>query len=159
MKNNTDQVKVQRLKDLAPLILPEGTPKQKDFSLTENQTAEHVVDAAFRIHKKLGPGLLESVYEAVLAYELKKRGLKVRRHVPVSLVYEEVQFEEGFFADLIVEDKVIIELKSVEELHPSHPKQLLTYLRLADRRLGLLINFGESFIKNGMKRVVNGLKE
>lgn len=159
MKNHISHAKAQRRKDIKDLILRERGVEQHAFSLNENEVAEHIIDCSFRIHKKLGPGLLESVYEAILAYQLTQRGLKVRRQVPVPLIFEEIKFEEGFFADLIVEDKVIVELKSVEALHPSHPKQLLTYLRLADKRLGLLINFGESFIKNGMKRVVNGLKE
>ena len=125
--------------------------------MTENEIAKIVVDAAFQIHKRLGPGLLESVYEIVLAYELKKRGLNVKRQVPVDIVYDDIKFDEGFRADLIVEDKVIVELKSVEKVMPVHKKQLLTYLRLADKRLGLLINFGSELIRDGISRVVNGL--
>ena len=125
--------------------------------MTENEIAKIVVDAAFQIHKRLGPGLLESVYEIVLAYELKKRGLKVKRQVPVDIVYDAIKFDEGFRADLIVEEKVIVELKSVENVVPVHKKQLLTYLRLADKRLGLLINFGAELIRDGISRVVNGL--
>ncbi|MEA1935940.1 MAG: GxxExxY protein [Thermodesulfobacteriota bacterium] len=127
--------------------------------MTENEIAKIVVDAAFQIHKRLGPGLLESVYEIVLAYELKKRGLKVKRQVPVTIVYDDIKFDEGFRADLIVEGKVIVELKSVEKIVPVHKKQLLTYLRLADKRLGLLINFGSELIRDGISRIVNGLKE
>ena len=127
--------------------------------MTENEIAKIVVDAAFQIHKRLGPGLLESVYEIVLAYELKKRGLKVERQMPVAIVYDDIKFDEGFRADLIVEGKVIVELKSVEKVVPVHKKQLLTYLRLADKRLGLLINFGSELIRDGISRVVNGLKE
>ena len=127
--------------------------------MTENEIAKIIVDACYRIHTGLGPGLLESVYEAVLAHELARRGLNVRRQVPVPIVWDGLEFEEGFRADLIVEDKVIIELKSVERVAPVHGKQLLTYLRLADKRLGLLINFGERYIKDGIKRVVNGLVE
>ena len=104
--------------------------------MTENEIAKIVVDVAFQIHKRLGPGLLESVYEIVLAYELKKRGLKVERQAPMAIVYDDIKFDEGFRADLIVEDKVIVELKSVEKVMPVHKKQLLTYLRLADKRLG-----------------------
>jgi len=159
LKNPIPSPVVRRGGEITNFLLRESSEQSRHCSLIENQIAEHVGDAAFRIHRKLGPGLLESVYEAILAYELHKRGLHVSRQVPIPLVYESVRFEEGFYADLIVEGKVIVELKSVEQLHPSHPKQLLTYLRLADRRLGLLINFGESFIKNGMKRVVNGLEE
>jgi GxxExxY protein len=118
-----------------------------------------IVDAAYHIHVKLGPGLLESVYESVLAYELKKRGLNVVRQQPIPVVYDELHFDEGFRADLIVNDLVIIELKSVEKIHPVHKKQLLTYLRLADRRLGLLINFGEALIKDGISRIANNLRD
>ena len=125
--------------------------------MTENEISKQVVDAAFKIHTKLGPGLLESVYEAVLAYELRKRGLRVVRQKPIPVVYEEVQLEEGFRADLIVEDKVILELKSVEAVAPVHKKQVLTYLRLSSLKLGLLINFGEELIKDGISRIVNGL--
>ena len=127
--------------------------------MTENEIGKIVVDAAFQIHKRLGPGLLESVYEIVLSYELKKKGLKVERQQPVAIVYDEIKFDEGFRADLVVEEKVIVELKSVEKVMPVHKKQLLTYLRLADKRLGLLINFGDELIRDGISRVVNGLKE
>jgi len=127
--------------------------------MTENEIARQIVDACYKVHTTLGPGLLESVYEAVLFYELTKRGLKVERQVAVPIMYEDVRLEEGFRADLIVEEKVIIELKSVEKAAPVHKKQLLTYLRLADKRLGLLANFGEALIKDGISRVVNGLKE
>ena len=127
--------------------------------MNENEIAKIIVDAAYQIHVRLGPGLLESVYETVLAHELKKRGLNVARQVPVPVNYDGLQFDEGFRADLIVGDRVIIELKSVENILPVHKKQLLTYLRLTDRRLGLLINFGEALIKNGISRVVNGLTD
>ncbi|MBW4634184.1 MAG: GxxExxY protein [Iphinoe sp. HA4291-MV1] len=125
--------------------------------MSENEIAKEIVDAAYKIHTKLGPGLLESVYETVLAYELERRGLLVVRQQLIPVVYEGVRLEEGFRADLIVEDKVIVELKSVEAVHPVHKKQLLTYLRLANKRLGLLINFGILLIKDGISRVVNGL--
>jgi GxxExxY protein len=127
--------------------------------MTENEIAKEIVESAYKIHTTLGPGLLESVYEAVLAYELAKSGLQVERQKPVPVVYEKVRLEEGFRADLIVSDKVIVELKSVEEVAPVHKKQLLTYLRLTDKRLGLLINFGAAKIKDGITRVVNGLAE
>ena len=127
--------------------------------MNENEIAKIIVDAAFQIHKRLGPGLLETVYEVVLAHDLKRRGLKVKRQVPVAIVYDDIKFDEGFRADLIVEEKVIVELKSVEKVIPVHKKQLLTYLRLADKRLGLLINFGSDLIRDGISRVVNGLKE
>jgi len=122
-----------------------------------NSISGAIVDAAFHIHRTLGPGLLESVYEVVLAHELKKRGLRVERQKPVPIEFEGIRFEEGFRADLIVEDCVIVELKSVEDLSRVHSKQLLTYLRLLDYRLGLLINFGAPLIKDGIRRIVNRL--
>ena len=115
--------------------------------MTENEIAKLIVNSAYKIHTTLGPGLLESVYEVVLAYELEKLGLKVSRQQSIPITYENLKFEEGFRADIIVENKVIIELKSVEEVAKVHKKQLLTYLRLADKRLGLLINFGAALIK------------
>jgi len=127
--------------------------------MTENQIAKEIVDAAYKIHTTLGPGLLESVYEAVMVHDLKNRNLNVERQKPIPVVYEEVRLDEGFRADLLVEDKVIVELKSVETIAPVHKKQLLTYLRLADKRLGLLINFGVAKIKDGITRVVNRLPE
>jgi GxxExxY protein len=122
-----------------------------------NSISGAIVDAAFHIHRTLGPGLLESVYEVVLAHELEKRGLKVERQKPVPIRYEGIRFDEGSRADLIVEERIVVELKSVEELSRVHPKQLLTYLRLLDYRLGLLINFGAPVIKNGIRRIVNRL--
>ena len=127
--------------------------------MTENEIAKEIVDAAYKIHKILGPGLLESVYETVLAYELEKRGLQVKRQVPIKIRFEDIVFDEGFRADLLVEDKVITELKSVEKIRPVYKKQLLTHLRLSNRKLGLLINFNEELIKNGITRIVNGLEE
>jgi GxxExxY protein len=125
----------------------------------ENEIAKEIVDAAYHIHVKLGPGLLESAYESVLDYELRQRGLRVSRQQPMPLHYQEVDLDVGYRADLIVEDKVIIELKSVDELAPVHKKQLLTYLKLSGLRLGLLINFGAPLIKQGIVRIVNGLPE
>ncbi len=127
--------------------------------MTENEIAKHVVDAAYQVHTRLGPGLLESVYEVVLAHELRKRGLKVLRQQPVPIEYDSIKFDEGFRADAIVEEKLIVELKSVEKIADVHKKQLLTYLRLADKRLGLLINFGAELIRDGISRVANGLTE
>jgi len=127
--------------------------------MTENEIAQQIVDAAFKIHNTLGPGLFESVYQAILVYELQNRGLKVEAEKGVPVIYESIKIDVGFRADLIVEDKVIVELKSIEQTTPVHKKQLLTYLRLADKRLGLLINFGSSLIKNGITRIVNGLDE
>src|SRR5580692_8421199 len=127
--------------------------------MTENAIAKEVVDAAFRIHTTLGPGLLESVYQTVLAYELGRRGLRAVSQQAVPVVYENVRIDAGLRADLVVEEKVIVEIKSVEVLLPVHKKQLLTYLRLADKRLGLLINFQVALIKDGITRIVNGLEE
>jgi GxxExxY protein len=127
--------------------------------MTENEIAREIVSAAFKVHTRLGPGLLESVYETVLAYELTSRGLRVVRQQPIPVVYDEVKMDDGFRADLLVESRVIVELKSVEVIAPVHKKQLLTYLRLSDRRLGLLINFGSELIKDGITRVVNNLVE
>ena len=125
----------------------------------ENAVAQQVVDAAFRVHTTLGPGLLESVYEAALAYELEKRGLSITRQQGIPVVYEAVRIHAGSFADLVVEDQVIVEIKAVETVAPVHKKQLLTYLKLADKRLGLLINFNVALIKHGITRIVNGLQE
>ncbi|MBF2004598.1 MAG: GxxExxY protein [Chlorogloeopsis fritschii C42_A2020_084] len=125
--------------------------------MIENEVSGVVVDAAYKVHTTLGPGLLESVYEAAMEYELRRRGLGVIRQVTLPVIYEGIRLEEGFRADLIVEDKVIVELKSVEAVHPVHKKQLLTYLRLANKHLGLLINFGSVLIKDGIWRVVNKL--
>ena len=127
--------------------------------MTENEIARVIVDAALKIHKTLGPGLFESVYEATLGFELQKRGLRVARQVGLPVVYEEVKLELGFRVDMIVNDKLIIEIKSVEAFNPIHRKQLETYLRLSDLRLGLLINFNVELIKNGIQRVVNRLPE
>jgi GxxExxY protein len=127
--------------------------------MTENSVAKEIVDVAYRIHTGLGPGLFESVYEAVLASELEKRGLHLARQQPIPVIYEGTRFEMGFRADLVVEDKVIVEIKSIAEIAALHKKQLLTYLRLADKRLGLLINFNVVLIKDGISRIVNGLQE
>jgi GxxExxY protein len=110
--------------------------------MTENELSKVVVNTVFHIHNKLGPGLLESAYHAILRYELDKKGLTVGSNVPVPIVWEEIEIDVGFKADLIVDGKLILELKSVEEVAPVHAKQLLTYLRLTNCRLGLLINFG-----------------
>lgn len=127
--------------------------------MTENEIASQIVDAAYRVHTALGPGLLESVYEVVLAYELEKKGLRAVRQQAVPIVYQGTRIEMGFRADLIVEDKVIVEIKSVEGTAPVHKKQLLTYLRLAEKGLGLLINFNVVLIKDGIARVANGMPD
>ena len=127
--------------------------------MKENAVATVIVDAALKVHTGIGPGIFEIVYEVALAHELRKRGLQVERQVPIPIVYDDLKFDEGFRADLIVEDVVIVELKSLEALLPVHSKQVLTQLRLSNRRLGLLMNFGEALLKNGIKRIVNGLPD
>ena len=127
--------------------------------MRENEITRVIVDAAYHIHSRLGPGLLETVYEVLLAHSLQKRGLQVARQVPVPIVFDGVRFEEGFRADLIVDSLVIVELKSVEALLPVHAKQVLTYLRLTGLHVGLLLNFGAVRLKDGIERLVNGLSE
>ena len=122
----------------------------------ENEIARIIVDVCYHVHRRLGPGLLESVYLIIVCHELRKRDLQVEREVVIPVLWDGLYLEEGFRADLIVNDKVIIELKSVEKLAPVHAKQLLTYLRLADKKLGLLINFGAPIIKEGIERIING---
>ena len=124
--------------------------------MTENEIAKQILDTAFRVHTKLGPGLLESVYEVIMAYELKKRGLTAERQKPMPIMYDDIRFDEAFRSDIVVNGEVIAELKSVEALLPVHAKQLLTQLRLSGLKLGLLINFGEGHLKNGIKRIING---
>ncbi len=125
--------------------------------MTENEIATVVVDACYHVHTRLGPGLLESVYCRILEYELTKRGLRVRREVPIPFPYDDLEFDEGFPADLIIDELLILELKSVETTAPVHKKQLLTYLKLSGLKLGLLINFGAPLIKDGIFRLVNRL--
>ena len=127
--------------------------------MTENEIGTIIVDAAIAVHRELGPGLLESVYEIVLAYELQQRGFRVNRQVPISIHYKEMTFDEAFRADLVVEGKVIVELKSVERISEAHKKQVQTYLRLKGCKLGFLLNFGEALMKRGITRVVNGLAD
>jgi GxxExxY protein len=126
-------------------------------TVTENEIAHHIVDVAFKIHTQLGPGIFESIYESILESELKKRGLSVERQQGIPVVWDDIHFKFGFRADLIVSGKVIVEIKSVEALAPVHKKQLVTYLRLVDKKLGLLINFNVALIKDGIIRVANGL--
>ena len=127
--------------------------------MMENEIGEIVVDAAVSVHRDLGPGLLETVYEVVFAHVLKRRGLAVERQVPVPIEYRGIKFDEGFRADIIIEGKVILELKSVQMVSNAHKKQLLTYLRLTGLKLGYLLNFGEALMKDGITRTVNGLEE
>ena len=124
-----------------------------------NAISAEIVDAAIKVHRALGPGLLEKVYEAALAHELTGRGLQVRRQVPIPVVYEQIRLDEGFRADLLVEDAAIVELESVEQVAPVHRKQVVTYIRLADKRIGLLLNFGAARLKDGITRLVDGLPE
>jgi GxxExxY protein len=130
-----------------------------EAQLTDNDISKQIVDVAYRAHTNLGPGLLESVYEAVMAIELEKRGFSVARQQVIPVIYDGTRLEMGFRADLVVQGAVIVEIKSVAEIAALHRKQLLTYLRLADKRLGLLINFNVVLIKDGITRIVNGLEE
>jgi len=125
--------------------------------MTENEISKLVVDLCFKIHKQYGPGLFESVYEEIFCYEWRKNRIPFTRQQGIPLVHEEIKMEAGFRADFIIDNKVIIELKSIEALAPVHYKQLLTYLKLTNIKLGLLINFNVDLIKDGMHRVVNNL--
>ena len=125
--------------------------------MSENEISKIIVDVSYKIHTKLGPGLLESVYETILNYELTSRGLKVERQKALPVIWNETKMDVGFRADLIVENKVIIEVKSVEQIAAVHPKQVLTYLKITNLKLGLLINFNEPLIKTGITRIVNNL--
>jgi len=125
--------------------------------MNENELSAIIVYCCFKIHTTLGPGLLESVYESVLCHELQKRGLRVRKQAVIPVIYEDMRLEMGFRADIMVEDLVIVEVKSIETIAAVHSKQLLTYLRLCDMRLGILINFNVALIKDGIKRIVNHL--
>jgi GxxExxY protein len=127
--------------------------------MIENEIGTIVIESAIAVHRELGPGLLETVYEVVLARELQDRGLNVERQVPVAIQYKDVRFDEGFRADIIVDSKVILELKSVEHVSAAHKKQVQTYLRLTGCKLGYLLNFGEALMKAGITRCVNGLEE
>ncbi len=124
--------------------------------MNENEIAQKILDSAFRIHRELGPGLLESVYEVVLAADLTRNGFTVVRQQPVPIRFEGLQFEEGFRADLVINGLVLVELKSVEKLIPVHAKQVLTYLKLMNLKLGLLINFNAEVMRDSIKRVVLG---
>lgn len=124
--------------------------------MDENEIGKIIVDTAIAVHKEVGPGLLETVYEIILTYELQKRGLAVKRQASVPIEYRGIKFDEGFRADILVEDKVVVELKSVESVNKAHKKQVLTYLRLTGYKLGYLLNFGEALMKNGISRIING---
>ena len=125
--------------------------------MTENEIAKIIVNVCYDIHVELGPGLLESVYERIVCYELKKEGFNVKQQEPIRVLWDNKDMNIGFRADLIVENKVIVELKSVEKIIPVHKKQLLTYLKITNLKLGLLINFNDTLIKKGITRIVNGL--
>ena len=127
--------------------------------MTENQIGSIIVDTAIDVHRHLGPGLFETVYEAVLSHELDARGVPTRRQVPIPILYKGHRFDEGFRADLIAGESVVVELKSVETLTPMHRKQIQTYLRLTGMKLGYLLNFGAALMKDGIVRAVNGLPE
>ena len=127
--------------------------------MNENEIGTVIIDTSIKIHKELGPGLLESVYEVILAYELEKKGLIVQRQVPINIIYEGIQFDEAFRADLLVNDMVLVELKSIELINNAHRKQLQTYLKLSGKKLGYLLNFGAPLMKEGIVRTVNGLPE
>jgi GxxExxY protein len=136
-----------------------ATLREEFQIMAPNEITAQIVDAAYKIHLELGPGLLETVYEAILAHELRKRGLRVRRQVPVPIEYEGLRFDEGFRLDLLVEELVVVEIKSSEKNHPVHPKQLRTHLVLAKLQLGLVLNFGLERMKDGITRIANGLAE
>jgi len=125
--------------------------------MTENEISKVIFDCALKVHKALGPGLLESAYEECLYYELKKAGLKVEKHKPLPLIYYDVKMEIGYRVDLLLENEVIIENKAVDALNDIHLAQILTYLKLSGCKLGMLINFNVTLIKDGIKRVVNNL--
>ena len=127
--------------------------------MNENEIGAMVVDHAVRLHMDLGPGLLETVYEVLLAHRLQEAGLNVKRQVPIPIEFQGIRFDEGFRADLIVNDKVILELKSVESVSKAHKKQVLTYLKLTNMKLGFLLNFGEAMMRDGISRIINGTIE
>lgn len=127
--------------------------------MTENEVGSVILGCAIEVHRELGPGLLESVYEVALAHELESRGLRIARQVAIPVVYKQVEFEIGFRMDLLIEDLVVVELKSVEQVTPAHRKQLQSYLRLTGKKLGYLLNFNVDIMKSGIVRSVNGLPE
>lgn len=124
------------------------------LSKKEEDIAKKIVDSAYLVHKALGPGILEKVYEACFCYELNKKGLLYKRQVDVPIVYDGLTFEEGFRLDVLIEDLVICELKAVDNMHPVWEAQILSYLKLSGKRLGFLINFNERYIKDGIKRII-----
>ncbi len=135
------------------------TKAQRTPRIEENEISSVVMNEAIALHRALGPGLLESVYEAILAKKLTDRGYEVKRQVPIPLVYDDLEFDIAFRADIVVENKVILEIKTVEKLNNAHKKQLLTYLKLSEMKLGLLLNFSAELMKHGTLRVVNQLDD
>lgn len=138
-----------------PLRLCVFARKRKE--MTENELSKTIVNICFRIHSELGPGLFESVYEEILTYELLEKGMEISRQQAIPVIWKNIKMDLGFRSDLIVENKVLIEIKSIETIAPVHQKQVLTYLKLTGIKLGLLINFNEGLLKNGITRIVNGL--
>ena len=140
------------------LVSRKGAKNAKKISMGENELSKIALDVAFKIHRELGPGLFESVYEAIMAYELiNEHNLNVHKQRPIPVIWKDVKLDVGFRSDLIIEEKLIAEIKSIEALAPVHAKQLLTHLRLTNIKLGLLINFNEELLKNGIKRIVSNL--
>ena len=154
---------MQRISKKPPRLRVSARDKKRLFlwekKMNENEIGTIAIESAIAVHRELGPGLLETVYEVALAYELQQRGIQAKRQVPISIEYKGIKFNEGFKADIIADGKVILELKSVEDTTPAHKKQLQTYLRLGNCKLGYLLNFGEALMKNGITRAVNGLEE
>jgi GxxExxY protein len=148
------------LRNSVPQLLHKVTqriPKvsQRKRIMLENEISKIIIGCAIEVHKQLGPGLLESAYQECLFYELKQKGLKVDKEKPMPIVYKEVKLDHGYRIDLLVENKVVIEIKTVEKLHEVHTAQVLTYLKLGNYKLGLLLNFDVSLLKNGIKRIIN----
>ena len=137
----------------------DATTQRERHEMHENQIAEGIVEAAFRVHRWFGPGLLESAYEVCLVQELRDMGFSTEQQVPLPLVYRGVRLDAGYRLDIWVDRKVIIEVKAVDEIHPVHIAQVLTYLKLTDNSLGLILNFHTALLKNGVRRIVNNLKE
>lgn len=124
--------------------------------MTENELSSKIIGASIEVHKQLGPGLLESTYEVCLGHELKSMGLEVKQQIPLPVIYKDIKLNAGYRIDMIVENKIIVEIKSVDALAPIHTAQILTYLKLKDLKLGLLINFNEIKVVDGIKRIING---
>jgi GxxExxY protein len=137
----------------------DATTRRERHEMHENQIAEGIVEAAFRVHRWFGPGLLESAYEVCLVHELRDMGFPTEQQVPLPLVYRDVRLDAGYRLDIWVDRKVIVEVKAVDEIHPVHIAQVLTYLKLTDNGLGLVLNFHTALLKDGIRRIVNNLKE